>query len=414
MPKPLSLAIVPVLLACTAPLTAQLPTDAALLLEDVPLTEPGYRLVDVFGRGATQVRDQNVFMPVAGIALDPDAPQFFYFLGAASSLPGTWRTELTELASIDTSIWGPWTQQPASRIAVQGVRIATIAGTTLELKPKAGNQPSQILTVPDSLDVALLDDRAYLAASNGDAVEVDLLGGTTRIVGTFAGLITIAVSPLGNELCIGTSTGEVRRVDIATGATTAQLASSLAPIRAVAFTRFATAVWSDGTALWSELAGPGPIYHSPTTILDLDVAQATGASIVPFGDGCGVGSSVAWSVPGAPALGAANFALGANGLPGSSLALLAAGSSRTLWSATGAPLPFDLAPLGAAGCSLLVDPQVTVALATSPSGSAATALPIPNNPALIGAELVAQWLVPDATIVPLRLAVSEAVAFVIG
>lgn len=400
-------------------LTAQLPVDTAVVFELTPVVAPAYfRLVNVFGRGDTELRRQSVFLPITTIAIDPTDAQYFYYLGGPNSFAGTWQGEVNLLAEIGQNLWGPWSRTPATRVAVSDTRIVTILGTTMEVFDKVGNVPGQTFTIPDSVDVAIRGDLVYLVGAQPSAsnnlVEFDLNTGTTRTVGTYANMTAVAISPLGAVLCIGTSAGEVLRVDIVTGAVNSIVAVGLNNITAVAYTRFGTVLYSDGLSLWSELAPSGSIYTSATAIIDFDVTLVETASVVPFGTGCGLGAAISWATPTAPTLGNAGFTLGLRDGPAATPAVFAAGANRTTWTGANVPLPFDLSAFGAPGCELLVSPDATALVTTDSTGAADQPLPIPSTPALLGVEFAGQWFVIDATIGPFALSASEAVAFVIG
>ena len=99
---------------------------------------------------------------------------------------------------------------------------------------------------------------------------------------------------------------------------------------------------------------------------------------------------------GSPALGT-TFAVNLSSVPPWSYAGLLMGFSATQSGANA--LPLDLAPLGLPGCSLLVSFDVflpTQALETSPGiGAASLAFGVPNDPALAGATVFAQWAVAN-------------------
>lgn len=406
------------LLLLAAPCLAQIPLDAAFVFESTPLTADYYKVVDVLGRGATTVRGQSVFMPIESVALDPLSAGEFYYLGSATSLPGTWRGQMQPLADIGTNVWGPWSQNAADRIAVGDNYIATLAGTTLQVFAKVGNLPGQTFTVPLSVDVAFFGDLAYLGGDGSlgstSISELDVATGVTRTVGTYPGIRCLAASHTGSELCVGTFTGDLVRLDAATGAVVSVVATGLSDLVAVDYTRFGTLVYSDGSALYSELVPTAPILVSATVIVDLGVARVPTASVVPFGDGCGVVAAASWASTGVPSLGNGSFALGLRDAPPQSVALFAVGQGRSVWQAAGLSLPLDLQPVGAAGCRLLVNPQVSLLLPTNANGAADQAFPIPSTPSLIGLELAAQWFVPDAAIGSFGFAATEGVAFVIG
>ena len=77
---------------------------------------------------------------------------------------------------------------------------------------------------------------------------------------------------------------------------------------------------------------------------------------------------------------------------GSSLAISMTGLSNTTHN--GAALPFALPD--APGCDLLVAPDVTQFMVTTPGGGASAALAIPNNVGFVGAAIFHQWAVLDA------------------
>lgn len=79
------------------------------------------------------------------------------------------------------------------------------------------------------------------------------------------------------------------------------------------------------------------------------------------------------------------------------------GLSSSLWN--GIPLPFSLAPVGAAGCSLLVSDEVIVP--GSGVSTATFALPIPNVPAYFGAHAYFQALIFEPGANALGLTVSN-------
>ena len=121
------------------------------------------------------------------------------------------------------------------------------------------------------------------------------------------------------------------------------------------------------------------------------------ARVRPFGTAC-VGSYGQYPVLGAPRspnLGSTVFSLELHGCaPLAPIALLI--GANPAWT------PFDLGALNIQGCTLWVDPQVSVALATGSGnaqraeGTASIALPIPNSPGLAGAQLQAQVAIVDA------------------
>src|SRR5262249_31747355 len=75
------------------------------------------------------------------------------------------------------------------------------------------------------------------------------------------------------------------------------------------------------------------------------------------------------------------------GTPPKSVAMMAAGFSRTV--AGSQPLPMALSSFGMPGCSLLVSPDATVLLVGSGSAARWT-LSLPSTPGLLGTELYLQ------------------------
>ncbi len=411
-----------VLLSCvlSAMAAAQVPTDTVLVLESTTaFLLPNYRLVDVLGRGVTTVRGQNVFMlpsPVS-VATDPISTGRFFFHANPSSLAGTWRSEVSALARIGQSMWGPWSQVAGERVEVGDTQIFLLRNGIVDVVAKAGGQPTQLLQLANATDIAVVDPFLYVAShgasSPAPVIEWNLSTGTQRTVGNYLGVRSLAASRLTAELCLGLDSGDLQRVDVATGAVTSTIPTGLGAIRSVGFTRFGTVVYSNGVELWSEVVANGPIYTSPTSIVDFGVAIALGASVTPFGEGCGVAAAATWAAASLPTLGNAAFMLGLRNGPGNALAVLSLGDSRTLSPVLGVALPFDMQAIGAVGCDLLVDPQVLLLHVTSAIGEADQIVPIPNSVSLVGSEYCGQWFVSDPMVGSLGLAGTEGVTFVV-
>lgn len=408
------------LLLPAAAVLAQVPTDAVLVLEAATMvTEPNYRLVDAFGRGQTELRGQNVFtLPSpTSVAVDPAQPGYYWFQTDTSSLPGTWRSELGPLAQIGTTTWGAWSTVACERVEAGLTRLFTLRAGAVESRLKVGGAPTILFTLPNAVDLAAIGSRLYVASHGAGVpapvVEYDLLTGLSRTVGSYADVRSIAASPLVPELCLGLSNGDLQRVDVASGAITSSVASGLGAIVAVGYTRFGSLVWADSQQLWSELAPGAPVFTSSLAIRDVGTATGLTASVVPYGEGCGAGALVRWSAPTLPVLGNAAFQLGLRQAPVASFGILMLGASRTFAGTFGAPLPIDLSPIGANGCTLLVDPVVLFAVATDLLGAGNQPFPIPGTPSLAGIEWSGQWLVPDASVGSLGLATSEGVALLL-
>ncbi|MGE3175586.1 MAG: hypothetical protein AB7O97_23380 [Planctomycetota bacterium] len=402
--------LLPLLLVADA--VAQLPVDAVVVLEATPtLIEPYYELVDTFGRGRTRLREQNAFFAITAIADDPADPTQLWFQSGASSLPGTWRSQIEPLATIGQTVWGPWSQTPAQRLAVGDQDVFTLQAGQVERAARAGGAATPLFAAPGAVDLAVRGNLVYavgFAGGGGTAplLEFDLVTSTLRTVAQVSGATCVAVSPFGDVL-VGTATGQVLRVDPTTGAVLGQTPTGLGTLIAVEATRLGFAIVADGSAVWSELVGP--IYASPNPILDIAVTEAETASVVPFGEACSVGTGFRWSTAGLPTLGNATWSLGIQALP-SAPALLAIGTSRS--SSLLGPLPLPLQPFGFdPDCRLLTSVDLTVFAQLSPAGIGTAALPVPNSPAFAGVEFAAQWFVAGP-FNPAGLVPSEGVAFV--
>ena len=78
------------------------------------------------------------------------------------------------------------------------------------------------------------------------------------------------------------------------------------------------------------------------------------------------------------------------------------GVSSSSWN--GLPLPFDLTPIGAKGCSLLASADFLAATTTDAAGSAKITLKVPNDPTLVDKIFYNQFYVFDAQANSLGLA----------
>ncbi|MCU0865368.1 MAG: hypothetical protein MUC36_16415 [Planctomycetes bacterium] len=405
-------------LVLTAPLAAQLPADVAVVLEPAVPGQPNYRLVDLAGRGTTQVLGQSVSFgtPPVSVAVDPTVPDHFFFM-ALVGFPGVFRNNVGLLGRINGAQWGFWLRVAGDRVDVGTSRMVTLRAGVVEAFVKQPttlpNPAIPLFTLPGAVDVAVAEPSVYVATNSGAVVEFNMVTGVQRTVGNYAAIRSLAVSPFGNELCVGLVSGDLHRIDPATGNITATVSTGLGALVAVGYTRFGTLAWADNQQLWSELQPTAPVWTSSTSIIDFGISTATTATATPFGVGCGLGAAATWSVPGRPTLGATNFALGLRDAPPVALTLLVTGSDRAVSSVLGVPLPFALGSLGAAGCSLLVDPLVLTAGVTDLFGERDQPLPIPNSSALAGVELCGQWFVADGAVGSLGLAATAGLAVVI-
>lgn len=405
-----------VAIACATSLLAQVPTDTALILRNTPNNTLNFAIADVFGRGVSEVENQNVLLtpPPNSVASDPSSGDFFFL--SPTLFPGAWRVTLGPLVRFQTSVWGAWQQQVCERVEVGTTRVFTLRAGIVESRPKSAGSPgpAQLLfTLAGAVDLAVAEPFVYAASGNGPLVEFDLNSGTTRTVGNYSGVRCVARSPVAPELCLGLVSGDLERIDLATGTSLGTVATGLGALVAVAYTRFGTLVGADSQSVWSELSPSAPIFTSSTTIFDLDVARFPIASSTPYGLACGALTGSSWNVVGAPTVGNAGYVVGLrDGVP-ASFAVLAIGDNRAASSLLGAPLPIDLTALGAPGCQLLVDPLVLLAQPSNVFGEADQPLPIPAAPILSGVEWSAQWVQPDPLIGPFGLVTSRGLALAI-
>ena len=150
------------------------------------------------------------------------------------------------------------------------------------------------------------------------------------------------------------------------------------------------------------------------------VALAAGSALdaqtfTSFGSGCG-------TVPASPPSlsGSGNHKIGGSStiqavnLPTSQPAALYLGFSNTLWFG-GVPLPFDLTPLGAFGCSQLVSTEIALPFITSTAGHLQLTLNHPLNANFVGLKLYIQAVAIDpAAAGRLQIAMTDGGELTIG
>jgi len=133
--------------------------------------------------------------------------------------------------------------------------------------------------------------------------------------------------------------------------------------------------------------------------LTLFTSLATAQTFQPFGTGCTInGQTLAIGNQGLPQIGT-TFQVtytGPNSMPGSLATQQAAHPNLVLgFGQQLTPIPPNLLPLQPAGCQGFITPDTMIP--TTPFIGRGIYhdtidLPVPNNPALIGAQLYAQWL----------------------
>ena len=93
-------------------------------------------------------------------------------------------------------------------------------------------------------------------------------------------------------------------------------------------------------------------------------------------------------------------------------AIVALGASDSLWGGA-IRLPYRMDPIGAPGCVVWIDLLATASQTTSAVGEATFPLTVANDPALVGVQVYAQWLVRDA-VNSLGLVTSDALELTVG
>jgi hypothetical protein len=134
-------------------------------------------------------------------------------------------------------------------------------------------------------------------------------------------------------------------------------------------------------------------------------------SVVTLGPGCpgSAGTPDLGATP--PRLGQAMTITGANLVP-NQVEWLVQGWSNTAWF--GNPLPFDLAPFGAPGCSLLCSVDGVQYVSSTAAGTMSTSLPIPSTPGMLGATFYLQMSPADAAANSFGRTVTNGLTCVIG
>ena len=143
--------------------------------------------------------------------------------------------------------------------------------------------------------------------------------------------------------------------------------------------------------LYDEVAGAWSLVASGTYDSGRVAEPVATAPFELFGRECpnAVGSGARVSASGLPIRGG-SFALQLRAAEPGATAVCWLGSSRTQWAGVGA-LPFDLTPIGAAGCRVLAATDVVLTTAAGMDGRATLAIGLPMDSALAGVEAFAQW-----------------------
>jgi hypothetical protein len=274
----------------------------------------------------------------------------------------------------------------------------------------------QLASVADGVEVAADGSGAYvLTYQNGVPSTIWRYDGQTglfaRVVAGLPEATAFDVVPGTSQLMVGTLAGDLYLADATTGQFALSRAVGQGGITALRYTfggqlLFAT----DRGELFTLASLPNPLARLPRVPTDIDLGSLDAPSFFTFADGCaGSGNHVpAIGANGLPSLGNSTFGITVASGPGGALATLAVGDSRQTW--LGAPLPFDLAPLGAPGCAVAAPGLVLLGSTLSGSGpgtgGATQSLPVPNQAPLRGSRLIAQWWILDQQANQLGLTVS--------
>ena len=427
IPRCLCLATSLLPLAALAPhLPAQLPSGAVVILQGQPqqFSFDTYAIIDPAGGGACVLplpTSPLLLSQTTAFATDPnDAGRLFLLDDPSSLLPGISRTTIGALGRVMGSPGGPtWTQSGGQKMVVGSTRVFTLrAPGIVEATAVTGGAPFLLLQQSQAIDIALAEPFVYIACSDptqpAPLIEFSLQTGAQRVVGNYVDVRCVAKSRNSNALAVGLGNGTVLELDLASGNVQNSFVAGFGFLRALAYTLqdelvFVLDSGGLGFTVWNQNV-VGPIYTGNDGWKSLTIATAPSASVVSYGNGCGVGAAVGWDAIGLPTLGNAQFVVQLQNAPSSLPLALWLGDSRSQSSVLAAPLPFDLQPFGAAGCELLTDPEVALLLTSDSLGNAAQTIPIPPVAALAGVEFQAQGLVLDPA-VPLGLATTSAIAF---
>lgn len=391
-------------------LAAQMPHDMLLVLDASPVPTPNFHFVDAKGRGTSRVLGQSVFTNFVSVSTDPVDPSHVFYETSFQGFAGTWEAKLP-LGGFGVSTWGPFGRTPALRIEVGGAEIYGIENDALFAVPKSGGTRRVLKALPGASDLAVAGPLVFACANSPLGAPLLRYDSATQITTTLTSLVSaraIAWSAATNELVVGTDVGALLRVDPANGSIKATTVVSSLPLQAVVVTSQGIAIYSDGNALYDERAPTAPLFVASAPILDIAIGAAPTASVFRYGTGCAL--DPAWAFTGLPSLGNLGFAVGVRQARPNALAVLVLGASRLYSTALGAALPFDLTPINMPGCALLADPVLGLGLVTDAAGKVDQPLPVPNVPAFLGEELVAQWIVSDPGANGLGLAVGSGAA----
>jgi hypothetical protein len=105
------------------------------------------------------------------------------------------------------------------------------------------------------------------------------------------------------------------------------------------------------------------------------------------------------------------FTIKLSGAPANVTAVINFDNAGLIWQEVS--MPFNVAPLGAPGCMTHVTPVLSYWTSTDANGNASISASIPNDPALDGVRINAQWMILQAGSNPLGVTATNALSFVI-
>lgn len=158
---------------------------------------------------------------------------------------------------------------------------------------------------------------------------------------------------------------------------------------------FVNTAVDDAKAAKAVSAGSAEVLRDEVNACMKTLKSHTFGSFVPFGSSCGGKfSPYVHTAAGTPELGQRiSYRANATGRRGTTLALLALGSSKDFWGRI--PLPFSLAFLGANGCYLRTNTLILVGLPVSNGSVSLSNQLIAVDKRLIGGTLYTQFLIAD-------------------
>lgn len=354
--------------------------------------------------------------------------EFWFCDGAPFGTQGVWRAALSGSNITAATRLATVANVAALTRRADRLWLVTTAGALLALDPAtAGQTPSVVFTLPSTTGVPAgltTDGRELFIACKeaaGQAANVwvfDPLGPALRPVAltpttTSRNLLGIRIDAVGRLRC-SNELGLRFEVEPQTGAVLVINPGTPMPrwgVSGVTAVSAAHDPWTRTSVVSGTYLGFSPTSPRPYAFLGLYdevagawslVASATydsGRVAEPvatapfelFGRECAnaVGSGARVSASGLPMRGG-SFALQLRAAEPGATEVCWLGSSRTQWASVRA-LPFDLAPIGAAGCRVLAATDVVLTTEAGTDGRATLAIGLPMDSALAGVEASLKW-----------------------